>query len=157
MNNRTDRPGYGYQLERGATALTESWAALPDVSNNHMMLGHLMEWFYAGLGGIYQDDQSIAYKNIIIAPKPVGDIKWVKCSYHSIRGMIISEWERKSDRFIMKVEIPKSATAKVILPDLFKSSRIEITNSYEQKNVDVRIDKGTFNLEAGRYNISATL
>jgi len=157
MNNRTDRPGYGYQLERGATALTESWAALPDVSNNHMMLGHLMEWFYAGLGGIYQDDQSIAYKNIIIAPKPVGDIKWVKCSYHSIRGMIISEWERKSDRFIMKVEIPKSATAKVILPDLFKSSRIEVINSYEQKNVDVRIDKGTFNLEAGRYNISATL
>jgi len=157
MNNRTDRPGYGYQLKQGATALTESWAALPNVSNNHMMLGHLMEWFYAGLGGIYQDDQSIAYKNIIIAPKPVGDMNWVKCSYHSVRGMIISEWERKADRFRMKVEIPKSATAKVILPDLFKSSGVEVINSYNQKNVDVQIDTGAFSLEAGRYDITATL
>jgi alpha-L-rhamnosidase len=75
MNNRSDRPGYGYQLKKGATALTESWSALTDVSNNHMMLGHLMEWFYTGLGGIYQDENSVAYKDLIIAPKPVGDIR----------------------------------------------------------------------------------
>ena len=46
MNSRTDAPGYGYQLAKGATALTESWQALENVSNNHLMLGHLMEWFY---------------------------------------------------------------------------------------------------------------
>lgn len=51
MNSRTDVPGYGYQLQKGATALTESWAALEEVSNNHLMLGHIMEWFYSGLGG----------------------------------------------------------------------------------------------------------
>jgi len=50
MNTRDDVPGYGYQLRKGATALTESWAALESVSNNHLMLGHLMEWFYEGLG-----------------------------------------------------------------------------------------------------------
>src|SRR5690606_510485 len=43
MNNRSDVPGYGYQIAHGATALTESWPALKYVSNNHMMLGHLME------------------------------------------------------------------------------------------------------------------
>ncbi len=52
MNSRTDVPGYGYQLSKGATSLTESWAALKYVSNNHMMLGHIMEWFFSGLGGI---------------------------------------------------------------------------------------------------------
>ena len=52
MNDRSDVPGYGYQLAKGATALTESWQALPSVSNNHFMLGHIMEWFYSGLGGI---------------------------------------------------------------------------------------------------------
>jgi len=46
MNNRDDVPGYGYQLKKGATTLTESWAALEEVSNNHLMLGHLMEWFF---------------------------------------------------------------------------------------------------------------
>ena len=54
MNSKTDVPGYGYQLSKGATSLTESWAALKYVSNNHMMLGHLMEWFYSGIGGIRQ-------------------------------------------------------------------------------------------------------
>ena len=56
MNSKTDVPGYGYQLSKGATSLTESWAALKYVSNNHMMLGHLMEWFYSGIGGIRQAD-----------------------------------------------------------------------------------------------------
>ena len=44
MNCRNDVPGYGYQLAKGATALTESWPALAEVSNNHLMLGHIMAW-----------------------------------------------------------------------------------------------------------------
>ena len=49
MNSRDDVPGYGYQLKHGATALTETGRLIRIVSNNHFMLGHLMEWFYAGL------------------------------------------------------------------------------------------------------------
>ena len=113
MNNRSDRPGYGYQLKKGATSLTESWTALTDASNNHMMLGHLMEWLYAGLGGIYQEEFSIAYSDIIIAPKPVGDIKWVKCSYISIKGVISSEWELKDKTLTLNIEIPKNTSAKI--------------------------------------------
>ena len=37
------------------------------------MLGHLMEWFYTGVGGIRQDENSLAFKNIIIRPEIVGD------------------------------------------------------------------------------------
>ena len=77
MNERRDRPGYGYQLKKGAPALTESWAALPYLSNDHLMLGHLMEWFFAGLGGISQDSTSVAYEKIIIASPSVGNIGWV--------------------------------------------------------------------------------
>ena len=61
MNARDDVPGYGFQLKKGATALTESWAALEEVSNNHLMLGHLVRWFYAGLLGIDQQDDSVGY------------------------------------------------------------------------------------------------
>lgn len=126
MNNRSDRPGYGYQLKEGATSLTESWAALSNVSNNHMMLGHLMESFYSGLGGIYQEDNSVAYKEIIIAPKPVGDIKWVNCSYNSQKGLIESKWEIEENKFTLNIEIPKDAIARVIIPEKFRSGYLDI-------------------------------
>ena len=44
MNSRYDVYGYGYMLAQGATALPESWQALPRKSHNHLMLGHLLEW-----------------------------------------------------------------------------------------------------------------
>jgi hypothetical protein len=155
MNNRSDRPGYGYQLKKGATSLTESWAALSNVSNNHMMLGHLMEWFYSGLGGIYQDANSIAYRDIIIAPKPVGDIKWVKCSYNSPQGIILSEWELIENTFSLSIDIPKATSAKIILPDAYKNSSLEIIDLSTQKSVETKIEDGAFTVQAGRYKIIA--
>jgi hypothetical protein len=116
MNSRTDVPGYGYQLVKGATALTESWQALPTVSNNHLMLGHLMEWFYAGLGGIGQDEQSIAFKKICIRPQVVGDITHAKASYDAPYGTIMSEWKKKGNAFELDVVIPANATATIVLP-----------------------------------------
>ena len=157
MNSRSDRPGYGYQLKKGATALTESLAALPNVSNNHMMLGHLMEWFYSGLGGIYQTDNSIAYRNIIIAPKPVGNIKWSKCSYNSPQGIIVSEWELVENTFSLTVEVPKTSSAKIIIPDDYKNSTVEVVNLIDQKLVDIEINDGAFTIKSGKYIIIARL
>ena len=153
MNNRSDRPGYGYQLKKGATSLTESWAALSNVSNNHMMLGHLMEWFYSGLGGIYQEDNSVAYREIIIAPKPVGDIKWVNCSYNSHRGLIESKWKIEENKFTLNIEIPKDAVARVIIPERFRSAYLNIKDSNNQKKVDVNNYNGSFKLNSGSYEI----
>jgi alpha-L-rhamnosidase len=116
MNNRDDVPGYGFQLKHGATALTESWQALESVSNNHFMLGHLMEWFYAGLAGIRQSDSSVAYKDIIIEPQPVGDITSAKATYHSPYGQIVSEWKKNGDEFELNVEIPPNSMATVYMP-----------------------------------------
>lgn len=116
MNNRNDIPGYGFQLKKGATSLTESWAALEEVSNNHLMLGHIMEWFYTGLGGIKQEQHSVAFKNIIIRPETVGDISETKASYQSPYGLIKSEWTKKDGYFTLKVEIPVNSSATVYLP-----------------------------------------
>ncbi len=155
MNNRSDRPGYGYQLNNGATSLTESWAALTNSSNNHMMLGHLMEWFYNGLGGIYQTDSSVAYSDIIIAPKPVGNITWVKCTYKSLEDIISSEWIIKERTFSLKIEIPKNSSAKIVIPDDYKNSTIEIINKSNKRLDNLKIIDGVFNLESGKYEIIA--
>lgn len=153
MNNRSDRPGYGYQLKMGATSLTESWAALSDVSNNHMMLGHLMEWFYAGLGGIYQAENSVAYNKIIIAPKPVGNINWVKCSFQSPKGKITSDWEKSNHSFMLKIEVPENAEGMVVLPTEYKDANIEITNLKNGKKENIKTKNGKFNIGAGSFSI----
>lgn len=116
MNNRDDVPGYGYQLKKGATALTESWAALSGVSNNHLMLGHLMQWFYQGLAGIQQQDDSVAYQNICIAPAFLTEFDDVMASYHCPYGLIRSEWKRSEGKITLNVTIPVNTTAHIILP-----------------------------------------
>jgi alpha-L-rhamnosidase len=155
MNNRSDRPGYGYQLKKGATALTESWDALSTSSNNHMMLGHLMEWFYAGLGGIYQAENSVGYNEIIIAPKPVGDIKWVKCSFNSPKGMIQSDWKKEGKSFVLIVEVPKDASAKIILPDEFKNLALKVIDRNSQKPMNVQVENGEIKMGSGNFEIIA--
>ena len=116
MNARDDVPGYGFQLKKGATALTESWPALEEVSNNHLMLGHLMEWFYAGLCGIGQSDSSAGYREIEIKPVFVTGIEHAGASYRSPYGEISCKWEKKDKMTKVEISLPVNTTARVILP-----------------------------------------
>ncbi|MCC3160419.1 glycoside hydrolase family 78 protein [Hymenobacter sp. 15J16-1T3B] len=116
MNSRTDVPGYGYQLAQGATALTESWAALPTVSNNHLMLGHLQEWLYGALAGIRPAAGSVAFDQIDIRPEPVGDVTAARATHLSPYGLIGSEWQKTATGFELTATIPVGATATVYLP-----------------------------------------
>lgn len=116
MNTQYDVPGYGWQLAYGATALTESWLAYGFVSNNHCMLGHLMEWFFSGLGGISQQTESVGFEKIKIKSQmPIG-INSVSTSYTSPYGDIICRWVRKSGKIRLYVQIPANAEAIVYLP-----------------------------------------
>lgn len=116
MNNRDDVPGYGFQLKKGATALTESWPALENVSNNHLMLGHIMEWFYSGLAGISQEENSIAFKHVKIRPQPVGDITSARGSFHSPYGWITNDWKKSDKLFSLHVQIPVNSKATLYVP-----------------------------------------
>ena len=115
MNHNPDIPGYAWQLKKGATALTESWQAYDDVSNNHLMLGHLMEWLYGGLGGI----RPVAPGRLVIAPQMVGDITWTKTSLQTAGGPVRCNWTRSlSDgSWTVEVEVPSGYEAEIRLPD----------------------------------------
>jgi hypothetical protein len=116
INNQSNKPGYGLQLKRGATSLTEAWDAGPGSSQNHFMLGQIQEWFYHDLAGIQNASDSAGFKRIVINPQPVGDVTWVKASYDSIRGKITSDWKRNGGKFTLKVSIPANTTATVYVP-----------------------------------------
>jgi hypothetical protein len=116
MNNQSEKPGYGYQLKMGATSLTEAWNANPSSSQNHFMLGQILEWFYADLAGISSDPAGPGFKRIIIRPQPVGDVTWVKAAYLSPHGRIACEWEKTAGKFSLHLDIPANTTATVFLP-----------------------------------------
>jgi alpha-L-rhamnosidase len=116
MNDRSDKPGYGYQLKMGATSLTEAWDARRSSSQNHFMLGQIVEWFYGGLAGIQPDPDGPGFAKIIIHPSPVGDITAAQASYDSVRGRIVSAWKRDGSRLTLNVTIPPNTTATVWVP-----------------------------------------
>ncbi len=138
MNNQTNRPGYGMQLAKGATSLTEAWDAGRGSSQDHFMLGQIQEWFYHDVAGIQNAQDSAGFKKIVIAPQLVAatpsspeardqsrdatgrrihsDVTWVKASYKSIRGKIVSDWKRDGGKFTLKISIPANTTATVYVP-----------------------------------------
>ncbi len=134
MNSNAAVPGYGYQLNLGATALTESWQAYDNASNNHMMLGHLKEWFYSGLAGIRPEKNTVAFKRIDIRPQPVGNINSASASYLSPYGMIVCDWKKKDDVFELHVEIPANTTASIYLPAKASSKISEGGKNLNTKN-----------------------
>jgi alpha-L-rhamnosidase len=160
MNNRADVPGYGYQLAHGATALTESWAALPTVSNNHLMLGHLTEWFYSGLGGIRPADGSVAFNKIDIKPEPVGDVTSAKASHQSPYGLIATDWKKSTSSFDLTVTIPANTTATIYL-SATASARITEGGQPLEKHPElqslgfaegrarIKVGSGTYHFSAG--------
>ncbi|HVV70737.1 MAG TPA: alpha-L-rhamnosidase C-terminal domain-containing protein, partial [Verrucomicrobiae bacterium] len=163
MNSRTDVPGYGYQLAKGATALTESWAALGGVSNDHLMLGHLLEWFYDGLAGIRGPEAPAAdtapedaSAHWSIRPEPVGNIQWARADYHSPYGLVSAHWKRSATTFDLEVTIPANTTATVCLP---AEPGAVITEGWKRLDLrpDVHLvkrDSGSaiFELGSGNYN-----
>jgi len=132
-------PSWGYEVVNGATTVWERWdsytkehgfngasgnqnAAMNSFS--HYAFGAVMEWAFRNLAGI--NTEGPGYSRIVIHPRPPAPgsnpeqtpIHWVKAEYHSIRGLIRSEWRRDADTFELRVSIPGNTTATVSLPAL---------------------------------------
>lgn len=160
MNNQFEKPGYGYQLKMGATSLTEAWDARRNASQNHFMLGQIMEWFYGDLAGIGIDPKSPGFKNILIQPQPVGDVSWARASFDSVRGKIVSEWRREGEKFVLRVVIPPNCTARVSLParagSLFVENGLPILQNRFVKIRERSRDRAIVEIGSGHYEFSTT-
>ncbi|MBN9659952.1 MAG: family 78 glycoside hydrolase catalytic domain [Acidobacteria bacterium] len=116
MANEKTAPSYAAQLAAGSTALTEAWDSNPNSSQNHFMLGHIEEWFYAGLAGLRVDPAAPGLSHLILQPEPVGDVSWAKASWDSPRGLIAVEWRIEGGKFRYTVELPPGVSAEVRMP-----------------------------------------
>jgi alpha-L-rhamnosidase len=116
-----DYPGWGYMAANGATTIWELWngnTADPKMnSQNHvMLLGDLIIWFYENLAGIKTDPQQPAFKAIEMKPSFVDGPDHVKSSYHSMYGLIRSEWNKTDKMLEWKISVPANTKAMVYLP-----------------------------------------
>jgi alpha-L-rhamnosidase len=114
-------PSWGYMIGQGATTIWELWngdTADPAMnSGNHVMLvGDMVIWFYEGLAGIQADPAQPGFKQIIMRPHPVGDLRFVKASHRSPYGLIRSEWEIGSGGFDWRITVPPNTRATVFVP-----------------------------------------
>ncbi len=157
MNNHYDAPGYGFQIKFGLTTLTEQWDPRKGNSWNHFMMGQIEEWFYQSLAGIVPDEANPGFKHFFIQPEIVGDMTFVKASYQSVYGKIVSEWEKKEDTTNFDIVIPANTSATVVLP---VNSKVKITvngKKMKQFDLDKKTGRPTFKLGSGSYTIQSSL
>jgi hypothetical protein len=152
IHHQSERPGYGWQIAHGATTLTEAWDASP-ISQNHFMLGHIMEWFYAGLAGIRPGADG--FRHFVIRPEPVEDIAWAKGSYRSIRGEIRSEWHQDGQRFSLRVTVPPNTQATVYVPakslDAVTENGRTAATAAGVMSAGMEAGRAVFEVGSGRY------
>ncbi|MDX1680827.1 MAG: family 78 glycoside hydrolase catalytic domain [Akkermansiaceae bacterium] len=117
LATRETMPSWGWMLENDATTLWENWEGSDNTySNNHPMFGSVSGWFFRWLGGIQCAPEAVGFDRIVICPRPVEGLEWVKSSHDSIRGTIVSNWKKTAEGTEFEITIPANTTAKVELP-----------------------------------------
>lgn len=115
--SQKDFPGWGWMLENGATTLWEHWEFSDNTfSHNHPMFGSVSQWFMQWLGGIQPAADSAGFDRVSISPRTPDRLSWVKSSYQSVRGKIVSNWTRVGKTTKFEIEIPPNTVARVSLP-----------------------------------------
>jgi alpha-L-rhamnosidase len=114
-------PSWGYMIDNGATTLWELWQQKvgPSMnSHNHPMFGSIGAWFYNELAGISMPDGGEGYTRVLIRPVVIRDLKFASGSIETVRGTVLSTWQRTDNGLRLEVVIPFGSTARIVLPKL---------------------------------------
>lgn len=164
--SNTDYPSWGYMVNKGATTFWELWngdTANPQMnSQNHvMLLGDLLVWFYEDLAGIKTNPLQPAFKQLMMKPEPVEGLDFVNASYHSIQGMISSNWKKDGKTFTWNITIPANASAVIYVPatseaGVFESDKKAAVSEGVQF-IRMEKDRAVFKISSGNYSFKSAL
>jgi alpha-L-rhamnosidase len=145
-----DFPGWGWMMKNGATTLWEHWEFSDNTfSHNHPMFGSVSQWMLQRLGGIRPAGDAYGFDKVIVEPMTPTGLDWVKSSYQSVRGKIVSNWIRSGSQLTFEVEVPANMQVEFVIPsNLVKGGLLGYKNA--------RIDGAMFRctLGAGKNIIS---
>lgn len=118
-------PSWGYSIAHGATTIWERWDGWTNEggfqsaemnSFNHYSLGSVGAWLYRHVAGIDQTPDSVGYADLVLAPRPGGELTWASAAYESVRGRIESRWRVDGNTLFLDVLIPPGARARIRVP-----------------------------------------
>ena len=118
----TEKPGWLYEVEQGATTIWETWEGYVGKgavdkgdagSLNHYSPGAVCQWLFDTVAGIRVTGEN----RFMIAPIPGGGLDHAGASYVSPYGKVESRWERTDSGMNYIITIPANTAAEIILPD----------------------------------------
>ncbi|MGD8777378.1 MAG: family 78 glycoside hydrolase catalytic domain [Ignavibacteria bacterium] len=146
-------PGWGYMVKQGANSMWESWDGYD--SHNHVPFCLISEYFYKYLAGIQTDSTQPGFKNVIINPSIVGDLRYVNAYHNSMYGRIESNWEQENGKLTMEVVIPANTTATVYIPsktkDEIMESGVDINKVMGIEYLQYEKGKAVYKIGSGKY------
>ena len=134
-------PSWCYPVVNGATSVWERWDSFTKQAGfgrhnasmnslSHYAFGAVSEWMFRDLAGI--DLAEPGFKKIRLAPAPppkhptsevtatkspsAPPLNFVKASYDSPVGTIVSEWKREMDTLTFRFVVPPNVDADLLLP-----------------------------------------
>ena len=117
---RKEFPSWCYPITQGATTMWERWNGYkPDGtfatagmnSFNHYAYGAVGDWMYERMAGIRQAEGSCGFRELLFAPETDDRFTYVSASVDTVRGTVVSRWEREGDRIRYTFTVPENATA----------------------------------------------
>jgi len=114
-------PSWGYMIDNGATTIWELWQKKegPSMnSHNHAMFGAIGDWFMTDLAGIKLVPGGEGYERVAIHPGVTRDLKWASGNFETLRGKVLSSWQRTDDGLKLEVMVPFGSTAEIVIPKL---------------------------------------
>lgn len=122
-------PSWLYEVKMGATTIWERWDGLDEngmcpigddgtdlmISYNHYASGAVGDFFYRRIAGI--EPILAGYKKFKIKPVAGGGLTFAKGEINTPYGLISSEWEKKDNKFILKIKVPMGTSCEVTLPN----------------------------------------
>lgn len=157
---QTTYPGWGYLIkEMGLKTWPETWSGW----GSHVILVTATpgSWFYEGLAGILPDLANPGFNHFTLRPGIVKNVDWVKCSYKSPHGTIVSNWKRESDKLTMEVTIPANTTATVYVPAKdaagVTESDLPAVNAKGVKFLRMENNSAIYAVGSGAYRFQSTM
>ena len=117
LMEQTTYPSWGYMRKMGATTIWERWEYATGFamnSHSHPMYGSVTAWFYKYLAGISAVEPG--FKRIRIRPYMPEGLNRAEGEINTPYGVVLSGWEKSDKGYTLKIKVPASCEAEVILP-----------------------------------------
>jgi alpha-L-rhamnosidase len=111
---QTTYPSHGFMLRNGHPTIWEYFEGVRN--NNQPIFATFVEWMLTDVLGISPDPCHPGYRNIILHPKLLQELRWVEGYIHTPMGKAGARWERTAEHTLLKALIPLGSTGQVRVP-----------------------------------------